>query len=154
MQIFHGSNVIVQQPQIIINGYYKDFGYGFYCSNLEKQAKRWALTKAKSHIVNCYEYCEPSYGVEKINICRFPRMTEAWLEFVVDCRRGKNHEYDIVEGPMADDTIWDYIEDYVSGFISKAAFWELVKFKYPTHQISFHTDNALKLLQFTGSYCV
>lgn len=31
------------------------------------------------------------------------------MEFVVDCRRGKEHGYDMVEGPMADDQIWDYL---------------------------------------------
>ena len=40
--IYHGSNVIVQKPKILVNGHYKDFGYGFYCTNLKKQAKRWA----------------------------------------------------------------------------------------------------------------
>ena len=81
----------------------------------------------------------------------FDKMTEGWLQFVVNCRRGKEHDYDIVEGPMADDQIWDYVEDYVSGKISKAAFWELVKFKYPTHQIVFCTEDALKTLIFKGS---
>ena len=47
------------------------------------------------------------------------------------------HTYDIVEGPMADDQIWDYVEDYTADKISKEAFWALVKFKYPTHQIVF-----------------
>ena len=56
--------------------------------------------------------------------------------------------FDIVEGPMADDQIWDYVEDYMSGKISKAAFWELIKFKYPTHQIVFCTEDALKTLHF------
>lgn len=83
---------------------------------------------------------------------KFDKMTEEWLAFVVDCRSGVRHEYDIVEGPMADDTIWDYIEDYTSGRISKAAFWELVKFKYPTHQIVFCTDIALNTIRFERSY--
>ena len=39
MMLYHGSNVIVQEPQILGNGFYKDFGYGFYCTILEKQAK-------------------------------------------------------------------------------------------------------------------
>ena len=39
MILYHGSNVIVQEPQILENGFYKDFGYGFYCTILEKQAK-------------------------------------------------------------------------------------------------------------------
>ena len=57
----------------------------------------------------------------------------------------------IVEGPMADDQIWDYVEDYMAGNIKKSAFWELVKFKYPTHQIVFCTEQSLRMLQFEGS---
>ncbi len=53
---------------------------------------------------------------------------------------------------MADDTIWDYVEDYAAERISKAAFWELVKFKYPTHQIVFCTEAALRTLMFERSY--
>lgn len=56
--ICHGSNVIVNKPKIITDGYYKDFGYGFYCTNFEKQAKRWALTKKNKHVVNVYSYTE------------------------------------------------------------------------------------------------
>ena len=78
-------------------------------------------------------------------------MTEEWLDFVVECRRGKEHNFDLVEGPMADDQIWDYVEDYLNESISRAAFWELVKFKYPTHQIVFCTEDALQALQFKGS---
>lgn len=43
--IYHGSNVVANQPKVVVNGHYKDFGYGFYCTNIEKQAKRWALTR-------------------------------------------------------------------------------------------------------------
>lgn len=78
-------------------------------------------------------------------------MTEEWLQFVVDCRRGIEHSYDIVEEPMADDQVWDYVEDFMEGSISNTAFWELVKFKYPTHQIVFCTEAALKTLYFEGS---
>lgn len=145
--IYHGSNAVVQRPKVLINGHYKDFGYGFYCTNIEKQAKRWALTKRGESIVNRYAYTMNS----NLAICGFKEMTEEWLEFVVNCRKGKEHKFDIVEGPMADDQIWDYVEDYTAGNISKTAFWELVKFKYPTHQIVFCTEEALKTLQYEGS---
>ncbi len=152
MQLFHGSNVIVREPKILVNGFYKDFGYGFYCTKLEKQAKRWALTKRNNHVVNIYEYEDHISLNKELDICRFDTMTDEWLEFVVSCRRGVEHKYDVVEGPMADDTIWDYIEDYVSGMISKEAFWVLVKFKYPTHQLVFCTERSLELLKYEGSY--
>lgn len=146
-KIYHGSNVVVNEPRIVINGHYKDFGYGFYCTNINTQAKRWALTKKGKSVVNTYSYTMDS----SLKVCVFTEMTEEWLQFVVDCRRGIEHSLDIVEGPMADDQIWDYVEDYMAGNITKAAFWELVKFKYPTHQIVFCTEAALKTLNFEGS---
>lgn len=145
--LYHGSNVIVENPEILENGYYKDFGYGFYCTAIEKQANRWAMTKRRYHIVNQYQYLEDN----RLSIMKFDEMSEEWLQFVVDCRRGIKHDYDIVEGPMADDTIWDYVEDYVANRISKKAFWELVKFKYPTYQIVFCTEKALNTLLFQRS---
>lgn len=84
MILYHGSNVAVTTPQILENGFYKDFGYGFYCIIYEKQARRWAITKRKYHIVNKYEYKENAYLKTKI----FDEMTEEWLQFVVECRRG------------------------------------------------------------------
>lgn len=146
--IYHGSNVIVTQPKVLTHGFYKDFGYGFYCTNIEKQAKRWALVKKNDHIVNVYSYLSD----DNLKILKFDEMTEEWLDFVVSCRRGIEHSYDIVEGPMADDTIWDYIEEYIRGGITREAFWVLAKFKYPTHQVVFCTDNALATLEFERSY--
>ena len=75
-------------------------------------------------------------------------MTEEWLDFIVQCRLGKSHDYDIVEGPMANDTIFNYVQNFVDGKISREAFWALAKFKHPTHQISFHTARALTTLSF------
>lgn len=148
MQIYYGSNVIVNQPKIITDGFYKDFGYGFYCTNFEKQAKRWALTKKNKHVVNVYSYTEN----KNLNCLIFKEMSDKWLDFVVSSRQGERHDYDIVEGPMADDTIWNYVDDFARGMISRTAFWELVKFKYPTHQIVFCTEAALKCLEYVRSY--
>ena len=148
MKLYHGSNIEVGIPKILTNGFYKDFGYGFYCTQIQKQAERWALTKRGKHIVNSYEYKEDL----SLKVLSFSEMTEEWLDFIVACRSGKTHNYDIVEGPMADDSIWDYVEDFIRGNITREAFWILVKFKYPTHQIVFCTENAIKRLKFQESY--
>lgn len=121
MKLYHESSVMVERPEIITDGNYKDFGYGFYCTNLEKQAKRWALAKRKKHVVNIYDYNEE----HSLNMLEFNEMTDKWLDFVVDFRRGIKHDYDIVEGPMADDTIWNYVDDFARDNISRGAFWEL-----------------------------
>ena len=145
--IYHGSNVEVAYPRILQNGFYKDFGYGFYCTRIFKQARRWAMTRKGNTVVNKYHYTPNP----KLKTIFFPDMTEEWLDFIVDCRRGTEHGYDVVEGPMADDQIWDYIDDYIRGMITREAFWVLVKFNHPTHQILFRTEEALKTIVFEGS---
>ena len=147
MILYHGSKQIVEYPEIRKARFNKDFYFGFYCSKFEDQAKRWAARFGKRGYVNKYEY-KPNEG---LSCLIFEEMTEDWLDFVIACRSGKAHSYDIVEGPMAADTIFNYIQNYMDGKISRAAFWELVKFRYPTHQMSFHTVSALDTLRFIGS---
>lgn len=142
--IYHGSSQIVEMPEIKITKYNKDFYFGFYCTIMKKQAKRWATRFGGEGYISLYEYT-PN---RELNILIFEKMTEEWLDFIVDCRSGKAHNYDIVEGPMADDTIYNYVQGFIDGKYSRKAFWELAKFKYPTHQISFHTARALATLKF------
>ncbi len=72
-------------------------------------------------------------------------------DFIAKCRKGETHQYDIVEGPMANDTVWNYVNDFLTGRITRKQFWVLAEFKYPTHQISFHTLSALDCLTFERS---
>lgn len=128
--------------------YNKDFYFGFYCTTLPEQAKRWATRYTGLGVLNEYIYTPDS----DLKILKFPEMTEEWLDFIVKCRSGESHNYDIVEGPMANDTIFNYIQNFVDGKITGAAFWELARFKKPTHQISFHTARSLATLEFMKGY--
>lgn len=148
--LYHGSNQIVDEPEIRIARYNKDFYYGFYCTLIKEQAIKWATRYQSTGYLNEYSYTENP----ELKIKKFETMTEEWLDFIADCRLGKAHDYDIVEGPMANDTIFNYVQDFIDGNISRAAFWELAKFKKPTHQISFHTARALTTLKFEKGYGV
>ena len=150
MILYHGSKEIVKYPEIRKAQFHKDFYLGFYCTSLSEQAKRWASRYGGKGYLNRYEYT-PN---DQLKYLIFEEMTEEWLDFIVQCRSGISHDYDIVEGPMADDTIYNYIQNFIDGKISRAAFWELAKFKHPTHQISFHTISALDTLKYVGSEVV
>jgi hypothetical protein len=91
--IYHGSNVEVKNPKILVNGFYKDFGYGFYCTNYEKQARRWALTKHGASVINFYSYEKNP----ELKVLNFEKMTEEWLDFVAACRNGIEHNYDALK---------------------------------------------------------
>ena len=143
MKLYHGSTQIVEKPEIRISRFNKDFYFGFYCTSIEQQAVRWA-TRFGSGYINVYEYVEDA----NLKILRFEKMTDEWLDFIVACRSGKAHDYDIVEGPMADDTIFNYVQSFIDGQITREAFWGLAKFKYPNHQICFNTEKALATLTY------
>ena len=142
--LYHGSQEIVEFPEIRLQKYNKDFYFGFYCTNIENQAIRWATRFGGKGFLSEYEYIPNN----KLLVKKFSEMTEEWLDFIVDCRLGKSHNYDIVEGPMANDTIFNYVQDFADKKISREAFWALAKFSRPTHQISFHTARALTTLRF------
>lgn len=147
--LYHGSYMKIEYPEIRKHRFTKDFSWGFYCTNIREQAEKWA-SKFTTSIVNVYEI----KNLDTLNIKKFDEYNDEWLEFVVNCRSGHTHSYDVVIGPMADDTIYDYIEAYSLGHMNKEKFFELMKFKYPAHQISFHTIKALDCINFIESYNV
>lgn len=141
--IYHCSYCKIENPEIKNGKYTKDFGEGFYCTVLKDQAIKWAK-KFETPMINIYEYNEDL----SLNIKEFNILSEEWLDFIISSRNGKKHDYDIVIGAMADDQIYNYITDLMDGIITREAFWELAKFRYPTHQIAFCTSKALKCLKF------
>ena len=152
MELYHGSSVEVQYPEVRKAKFTKDFSWGFYCTNSYNQARRWAKQRGrnKQGIVNVYEYKTAS----GLNIKSFPEMSDEWLDFIIACRSGKPHQHDIVIGAMANDQIYNYVSDYIDGVITREQFWMLAKFKYPTHQINFCTEQALSCLAFYKSEAV
>lgn len=145
MTVYHGSYAAISHPKLMRSRNTKDFGPGFYCTIIREQAERWAK-RYNTPIVSTYTVrMNPT-----LDILEFKEMTEEWLDFIIDCRHGKPHGYDIVIGSMANDQIYNYISDYIDGILTRDQFWSMARFKYPTHQINFCTPNALKCLEFVS----
>lgn len=106
--LYHGSRVVVEQPEIRIQKFHKDFYWGFYCTSYEQQALRWATRFGKAGVVNVYSFDDQT----ELKIKRFPEMSDEWLDFIAACRNGVPNDYDVVEGPMADDTIFNYVQSF------------------------------------------
>ncbi|MDR0895241.1 MAG: DUF3990 domain-containing protein [Prevotellaceae bacterium] len=146
MTLYHGSYLPIPTPRIIEGRFTKDFGVGYYCTELKSQAEKWAK-RYETPIVSVYEY-QPN---PTLKVLDFENMTDEWLDFIVDCRSGKPHDYDIVSGAMANDQVYNYIADFINGVLTREQFWVLAKFKHPTHQINFCTPEALKCLTYINS---
>ena len=145
MTVYHGGYQVVDKPEIRKGRNTQDFGTGFYCTIIKEQAQRWAR-RYDTKVVSIYDVCFR----EGLKIKEFKEMTEEWLDFIISCRSGQDHGYDIVIGAMADDQIYNYVSDYMDGVITREQFWTLARFKYPTHQINFCSKEALKCLEYRG----
>ncbi|MBQ2153212.1 MAG: DUF3990 domain-containing protein, partial [Clostridia bacterium] len=49
MIVYHGSDLIIENPDIIHSMKRLDFGSGFYVTSVQTQAERWAKRKARLH---------------------------------------------------------------------------------------------------------
>ena len=85
MTVYHGGYVPVEQPEIRKGRNTKDFGTGFYCTVIKEQAQRWAK-RYETKIVSVYDVRLNS----DLKIKDFKDMTDEWLDFIIDCRSGKN----------------------------------------------------------------
>ena len=159
MLVYHGSNVEVRKPSLLKSRKKTDFGRGFYTTTQKEQAEHWTsikIDRAKTgrRIVSVFEVDDALLTNPDLKIREFHGPDEAWLNFVVDSRKGVEHDYDIVFGPVANDKVFTVVNLYESGVLdAPAAIAELKAYK-TYNQLSFHTPRVLQTLKFVKSYIV
>lgn len=157
MKLYHGSNVEVRKPSLRIGRKNTDFGRGFYTTTQKEQAEHWTsikLDRAKSgrRVVSVFEIDDAILSSPELKIREFHGPDEDWLNFVVNCRRGVEHDYDLVFGPVANDKVFTVVNLYESGVLdADAAIAELKVYK-TYNQLSFHTERVISALKYVDSY--
>lgn len=153
MVIYHGSNVIVEQPQLIQQNRFLDFGYGFYTTTNRSQAENFAqkvtVRRGGSPILNVYEI-DDHISDSTLRIKRFSAPDEEWLDFVSAHRNGNYYgeQYDLIIGAVANDDVYRTLQVYATGLLTKEQALEALKVKKLFDQYVFATDEAIKLLRF------
>ena len=153
MKLYHGSTVAVRKPSLRPGRQNADFGKGFYTTSNLEQAVRWAHIKkeredADRAVVSVYEFDETLLDNPDLNIRRFTGVDEAWLLFVTDCRKSRKHDFDLVQGPVANDKVFTTVNLFESGVLSaEAAILQLKAYK-TYDQLSFHTARVIGALRF------
>lgn len=154
MILFHGTNVDFQQILLTESRVGKDFGFGFYLTPDEYIATRQAERKLRQFgegrkVVQRYSLDESK--LSDFRVITFDCYSEEWADFILLNRQHKYryscHDYDIVIGPIADDTVGFQIRRYTDGIITKQQFLEEIKYHTVTIQYFFGTEKALSLLE-------
>lgn len=159
MKLYHGSTEIIEKPVILTIQRLLDFGKGFYTTTNQSQAERWADLKKRriggnvNAIISVYEINDDLFNNDNFKIKIFRQADSEWLDFVIGNRKGEiTHNYDIVKGPVANDSLYATISLFESGILSKEETFVRLKVHKLFDQITFHSDRALKELKFHNSY--
>lgn len=160
MQLYHGSTNQVKNPNVDKGRNSTDFGKGFYTTTNFEQAKTWALSKQKTAkndaiaIVSIYEVDDNLLAKSPFKVRMFDSPDRDWLSFVVGCRRGVEHDYDMIFGAVADDKIYTTITLYESNVLTAEETVARLKINEYYNQISFHSGKAVSELRFVSSIVV
>ena len=144
MKLFHTSNVVVRTPDVAYSRNHLDFGRGFYLTSLKSQAENYGqrfLRRGEEAYLNVYELDEALNGFTRIV---FEAYDGKWLDFVTACRKGQPHElYDLIEGGIADDQVFDTIDLYFSGIYNREQALDQLRYKRPNHQLCITNQRLL-----------
>ena len=157
MRLYHGSNLTVSEPKLIIQNRFLDFGYGFYTTTNKDQAIGFAdkVTKRRKEgtpTVSIYEF-DQDIAFAECSVLQFDAPDEAWLDFVSENRAGNytGKAYDFIYGPVADDDVYTTFTLYTAGVLSKEQTIEALKVKKLYNQLVFTSPKALSFLKFVGT---
>ena len=163
MRLYHGSNIAIDNINLAMCRPYKDFGQGFYLTDIEEQAEKMAIRVARIYgekpIVNIYEIEDNFKDLKNLKIKDFGiQTTEEWARFVMNNRSraftdmknvlcNKDNKYDIVIGPVADDNMALLFRQYENEIIDFETLVKGMIYKETSSQYSFHTEKSVKLLR-------
>ena len=135
MIVYHGSYTEISKIDLSKCEPHKDFGRGFYVTKIKEQAETWAARKGRKFghngAVTKFKFYESVYSNSAYKVLVFDKYDDKWLDFVTLNRRldlpQPAHDYDIVEGPVADDRISQEIDNYILGKIPRERFLGMLR---------------------------
>ena len=147
--LYHTGYQEIREPDIRHGRKNADFGQGFYLSDDEEFAKRWAKERSGLSVwLNSYEL-DPA----GLKIKRFTR-NEEWFGYIFANRSGSEDrlaEYDVIIGPIANDTIYDTLGITTSGFLTHEQATRTLLIGPVYEQTVIKTDKARSALRFLSA---
>ncbi len=155
MILYHGSNTEIDRIDLGRCRPYKDFGKGFYLTDIKEQAQRMAARTARmfkgNPILTLFEFDLQEAQASELKIKTFDKPDREWARFIMTNRDIETvqpcHDYDIVIGPVADDTIARLLRLYTEKFINEEQLLRELTFSKVTSQYFFHSEAAIKMLK-------
>ena len=154
MKLYHGTNVDFDVIDLTKSNKYKDFGQGFYLTDIRSQAEELAAKKSRLFggypVIQEYEFDELLLSGAELKVLKFDKPSTEWAEFIFKNRNRDNnftHDYDIVIGPIANDGVAYLLGRYEEGTLTIEELSDKLDFKKLNSQYFFGTNKSLKYLK-------
>ena len=158
LKLYHGSNVLIDKIDLSRSRRGKDFGCGFYLNPNKSQAMEMAVRTAQrlqvgEPVLNTYLFDDNLIKMENssLSVKVFDGYSVEWAKFILMNRKNLDsepvHSYDIVIGPIANDTVGLQMRRFMQGYISVERMIEELKFNKPATQYFFGTELAISYLK-------
>ncbi|MCL2722696.1 MAG: DUF3990 domain-containing protein [Treponema sp.] len=153
MILFHGGTDIIEQPVIRSSQTSRDFGTGFYCTDIKTQAEKWAIRQGRirkqNAILNMYDF-DIENAKQELNCKIFTDYAIEWLELIINCRKDSdyNHDFDIVYGKIANDDVGETVQAVINGLMPSDFALQKLVFMPANNQYCFCTKKSLAFIKF------
>ena len=156
MILYHGGTDVIEKPAIITQTAGRDFGTGFYCTDIRGQAENWAKRQGRirkqTAILNLYQF-DITNAQSNLNFKLFADYSREWLELVINCRKNHQyiHDFDLVYGKIANDEVGETVQAVLDGFMPFDFALQKLAFMPSNNQYCFCTEKSLAYIDFCES---
>ena len=168
INIYHGSDKIIENPTFGLGRKNNDFGLGFYCTENEELAKEWAVSSLNDGFCNKYTLDTSYLKILNLNSSDYTILN--WIAVLLKHRlftiknplanRAKKYlldnfdinvnAYDLIIGYRADDSYFDYAESFINNTISVGQLASAMRLGKLGEQIVIKSKFAFSNLKYNG----
>ena len=149
MKLYHVGFDIIKEPDLNAGRRNADFGKGFYLSDNKEFSIRWAKKrKGLTTYINTYELDMNDLNIKKL------RKDKHWFKNIYLNRLNVKDiyaDYDVVIGPIANDTIFDTLGIITSGIFSDKESLKLMQVGNRYIQVVIKSQKALNNIKWESA---
>lgn len=172
IKLLHGTDHIIEVPDITIGNTKNDYGKGFYCTREDEMAREWVCKKNTDGFVNIYDM-----DLDELNILNLMDADNTILNWIAILLKFRTFDlkseiaedareymiqnfslditkYDIIIGYRADDSYFQYAESFVSNSLPLRSLNKALKLGKLGEQTVLVSEKAFERIKFVDAYSV